>query len=76
MKNMFISLVACLGFSFSVIASDFTLHQESFNSSDFGNIQNYMDEQNPDNVSHILVHSSDRSGLYQGRFGGRGGSNK
>ena len=54
MKKMIISLVACLGFSFSVIASDFTLHQESFNSSDFGNIQNYMDEQNPDNVSNIL----------------------
>lgn len=71
MKNMIISLVACLGFSFSAIASDFTLQRDSFNSNDV-NIQNYMNEQNPDNVSHILVHSRDRGDLYQGRFGSRG----
>ena len=71
MKRMIISLVACLGFSFSAIASDFSLQQDSFNPNDV-NIQNYMDEQNPDNVSHILVHSGDRGGLYQGRFGSRG----
>ena len=70
MKNMFISLIACLGFSFSVIASDFTLQQDSFNSKDFGSIQNNMNEQNPDNVFHMLVHSGDKGGLYQGRFGG------
>ena len=71
MKNMFISLIACLGFSFSVIASDFTLQQDSFNSKDFSNIQNSMDEQNPNNISNFLVHDKRGGDLFQGRYGNR-----
>lgn len=66
MKNMIISLIACLGFSFSVIASDFTLQQDSFNPKDVSNIQNSKDEQNPNNISN------QRDGdLFQGRYGNK-----